>query len=157
VSVSTIEIRRATPEDETIVIELVGRLVEFGPPPWRDPAQMVRVDRQKIAAALRAGGDDPLIMLATIEDAVAGFVHVHSLTDHYNDQPHGHVSDIVVAPTFEGMGVGRRLLEVAREWAIAKEFRWLTIAVFGANRRALAIYQQAGFKADILRMVQPLP
>jgi ribosomal protein S18 acetylase RimI-like enzyme len=149
-------IRRALPEDEPGVLALVERLVAFGPPAWRDPERMVRVDRQKIAQALRATGDDPLVMVAVVEDAVAGFVHLHSLTDHYNDAPHGHVSDLVVAPAFEGLGIGRQLLDAARDWAVAKRFRWLTLSVFEENSRATAIYEKAGFKRDVRRLVQPL-
>jgi ribosomal protein S18 acetylase RimI-like enzyme len=156
VSVVRSIIRRATAEDEAQVLALVERLVAFGPPAWRDAEQMVRVDRARIAQALRATGDDPLVLVATVEDAVAGFVHLHSLTDHYNDRPHGHVSDIVVAPAFEGHGIGRLLLDAARDWALGKGFQWLSISVFEQNSRAAAIYENAGFKRDILRLVQPL-
>jgi ribosomal protein S18 acetylase RimI-like enzyme len=149
-------IRRGRPEDAAIILKLVERLVAFGPPEYRNAAEMVRVDQARIAEALRASGDDPLVLVATVEDAVAGFVHLHSLTDHYNDRPHGHISDLVVAPDFEGRGVGRRLLDAARDWAVAQGFRWLTLSVFEANARAAALYEQAGFKRDILRMVQPL-
>lgn len=149
-------IRRAQPQDEAQVLALVERLVAFGPPPHRDQQQMVRIDHAKIAGALRANGDDPLVLVATVQDSVAGFVHLHSLTDHYNESPHGHVSDIVVAPDFEGRGIGRQLLDAARDWAGTKGFRWLTISVFEANSRAVDIYERAGFKRDILRLVQPL-
>lgn len=149
-------IRRACAKDEAQVLALVERLVAFGPPAWRDAQQMVRVDRARIAQALSATSDDPLVLVATMADAVAGFVHLHSLTDHYNDRPHGHVSDIVVAPAFEGHGIGRRLLDAARDWAIGMGFHWLSISVFEANSRAAAIYEQAGFKRDVLRLVQPL-
>jgi ribosomal protein S18 acetylase RimI-like enzyme len=149
-------IRRALPEDEAAVLALVERLVAFGPPPYRDPQQMVLVDRDLIARAIRATADDPLVLVAAIGNAVAGFVHLHSMTDHYNDRPHGHVSDIVVAPAFEGKGIAQRLLDAARDWALAKGFRWLTISVFEKNSRAAAIYEKAGFKRDILRLVQPL-
>src|SRR5689334_21196662 len=130
-------IRKARPEDESGILGLVARLVEFGPPAWRDAQRMVAVDRGKIAQALHATGEDPLVIVAVIDDRIAGFIHLHSLTDHYHDAPHGHVSDIVVAPDFEGHGVGRRLLEAAKDWAKAKRFRWLTISVFESNTRAL--------------------
>jgi len=149
-------VRRARAEDEAQLLALIERLVAFGPPAYRDPQRMVAVDRAKIAQAIRATGDDPLVLVALVEDAVAGFVHLHSLTDHYNDRPHGHVSDIVVAPAFEGRGVGRQLLDAAREWALAKGFHWLSISVFEKNSRAAEIYEKAGFTRDILRLVQPL-
>jgi ribosomal protein S18 acetylase RimI-like enzyme len=98
-----------------------------------------------------------LVLVASVEDTIAGFVHVHSLTDDYNESPHGHVSDLVVAPEFEGMGIGRQLLGAARTWALAKRFGWLTISVFEENVCAVALYERAGFMRDILRLVQPLP
>ena len=153
----TLRIHKALPEDEPGVLALVERLVAFGPPPWRDPHQMVRIDRQRIAQALRSAGDDPLVLVAAMEDTIAGFVHLHSLTDHYNESPHGHVSDLVVAPEFEGMGIGRQFLDAARNWAIAKRFGWLTISVFKENDRALALYERVGFMRDVLRLVQLLP
>jgi ribosomal protein S18 acetylase RimI-like enzyme len=154
--ISSAIIRRARLEDEAEVLALVERLVAFGPPDYRDAARMVQVDRERITAAIRASGDDPLVMVAAVGDAVAGFVHVHSLTDHYNDRPHGHVSDLVVAPDFEGRGIGRQLMDAARDWAIAQRFHWLSISVFEKNARAAAIYEKAGFTRDILRLVQPL-
>ncbi|WP_263260653.1 GNAT family N-acetyltransferase [Pseudomonas sp. RIT-PI-S] len=151
-----VTIRRAATADEDKVLELVERLVEFGPPAWRNAEQMVIVDKRRIAAALQAQGEDPKVMVATLGGEVAGFVHVHSLKDHYRDAPHGHVSDIVVAPAHEGHGVGRLLLDAARAWATEQGFQWLTISVFEDNRRAAEMYERAGFGRDVLRLVQPL-
>ena len=61
-----------------------------------------------------------------------------------------------MAPDFEGRGIGRQLMDAARDWAIAQRFHWLSISVFEKNARAAAIYEKAGFTRDILRLVQPL-
>ena len=155
-SKADVKLRRARPEDAAAVMALVARLVAFGPPPYRNAEQMVRGVRAKIAAAIDAAADDPMVMVATVDDVVAGFMHLHSLVDHYNARPHGHVSDIVVAPEFEGRGLGRQFLDAARDWARANGFRWLSISVFEKNARAAEIYEKAGFRRDILRLVQPL-
>ena len=110
--------RRAEKQDEAAVLQLVERLVAFGPPPWRDSATMIEVDRDKIRKALHSDGADPLVMVAVSGETVAGFVHVHSLCDHYRSSLQGHVSDIVVAAACEGQGVGRLLLNAAQRWAL---------------------------------------
>jgi hypothetical protein len=43
-----ITLRPAAPADRDAVLELVPRLVEFGPPPWRDAAAMTEADRAVI-------------------------------------------------------------------------------------------------------------
>jgi ribosomal protein S18 acetylase RimI-like enzyme len=151
-----VTVRPAQEGDEPAVMALVPRLTEFGPPPWRDAERMTAVDRRKIADALRAAGEDPVVLVAISGGALAGFVHLHSATDHYGEKPHGHVSDIIVAPNFEGRGVGRRLIAAAQDWALERGFSWLTLSVFEENRRAAALYEGLGFGRDILRMVKPL-
>jgi len=149
-------LRRANEHDAIAIAALVARLVEFGPPPWRDAERMVEIDRDRALRALRSTADDPVVFVATCGDRIAGFVHLHGLVDQYHTEPHGHVEDIVVAPEFEGRGVARLLLEAAERWAKAQGFGWLTLSVFDRNSRARRIYERAGFGSDILRMVKPL-
>ena len=149
-------LRRANAQDQTAVVALVARLVEFGPPPWRDSDRMVEVDRERVIQSLRSTQDDPAVFVATCGDRIAGFVHVHGLIDQYHTKPHGHIEDIVVAPEFEGRGVARLLLGVAERWAKEQRFEWLTLSVFDQNSRARRIYEHVGFGSDILRMVKPL-
>lgn len=155
-SADQIQIRRAFAEDESAVFPLIDRLVEFGPPPWRDPQTMIAVDRRKIAEAMQSVTDDPLVMVAVFDQKVLGFIHVQSLLDYYRQTPHGHISDLVVAPDCEGQGIGRRLIDAARAWAVERGFQWLTLSVFERNRRALVTYEKAGFRRDMLRLVQVL-
>lgn len=149
-------VRRAGKHDEEMVLELVARLVAFGPPPWREPAAMIAVDQRNIKAAIRSTGADPLVLVAARGDVIAGFVHLHSLRDHYRSEVHGHVSDIVVAQSCEGEGIGRLLLDAAQTWALGQGYDWLTLSVFEQNQRAAAMYERAGFGRDVLKLVKPL-
>ena len=151
-----VTLRRGTPDDAPTVTVLARRLVAFGPPPWRDPEAMIRAAQRRLRAALRSTGADPIILVATVDDEVVGFIHLHSLKDQYRPTRHGHVSDVVVAEGFEGRGIGRRLLAAAEDWAHGLQFDWLTISVFATNHRAADIYEAAGFGRDILRLVKPL-
>jgi GNAT superfamily N-acetyltransferase len=156
----SIAIRRATAADETAVLELVPRLVAFGPPAWRDATQMTRTDRKVIAAALKSRSDDPIVLIAAIPaskgDDVAGFLHLRSEIDYYTERKHGHVADIVVAERYEGRGIGRQLLAAAEDWARAQRYEWLTLGVFSENIRAARVYEQFGFRHDTARLLKPL-
>jgi GNAT superfamily N-acetyltransferase len=149
-------LRRANAQDEPDVATLIARLVEFGPPAWRDADRMVDIDRERVLRSLRSTEADPAVFVATCGNRIAGFVHLHSLVDQYHSRPHGHIEDIVVATQFEGRGVARLLMGAAEQWAKSLGFEWLTLSVFDQNSRARRIYENAGFGADILRMVKPL-
>jgi GNAT superfamily N-acetyltransferase len=139
------------------VLALVPRLVEFGPPPWRDAAAMTETDRDVIGEALgRSGGDDPALFVAERDGTVIGFVHVHSRIDYYRRRPHGHVADLVVAAGAEGLGVARLLLAEAEAWSRRQGYDWLSLAVFEQNERAAGLYERYGFGRDALTLVKPL-
>jgi GNAT superfamily N-acetyltransferase len=152
-----LQIRRATVADQDAVFELVPRLVAFGPPEWRDAAAMSATDRKVIGAALQSLSDDPIVLIAVWNDqTVAGFLHLHSVTDYYTERKNGHVADLVVAQPYEGRGIGRRLLAAAEDWARAQRFDWLTISVFRDNTRAARTYEQMGFRPEVIRLLKPM-
>jgi ribosomal protein S18 acetylase RimI-like enzyme len=152
-----ITLRPAAPADRDAVLELVPRLVEFGPPPWRDAAAMTEADRAVISEAFgRLGSDDPAVVVAERDGTVIGFVHLHSRLDYYRRRPHGHVADLVVAAGAEGLGVARLLLAEAEAWSRRQGYDWLSLAVFERNQRAAALYERYGFGRDALTLVKPL-
>lgn len=151
-------IRRAGPADMNAILALVPRLSSsFTPPPWREPAAMAVTDIDVVAEAIRSGGDDPSVLVAEINSAVAGFVHVRSLEDYYRRRKHGHVADLVVAPAHEGRGVATALLTRAETWSRSQGYGWMTIGVFEENVRAERLYQKLGYRRDIIRLLKPLP
>lgn len=150
-------IRRAGPADMNAILALVPRLSSsFTPPPWREPAAMAATDIDVVAEAIRSGGDDPSVLVAEIDSAVAGFVHVRSLEDYYRRRKHGHVADLVVAPAHEGRGVATALLTRAETWSRTQGYDWMTIGVFEENARAERLYQKLGYGRDIIRLLKPL-
>lgn len=152
----TLRVRRACDADADAVLALVPRLVEFGPPHWRDAGEMTSTDLEVIAAALRSPGDDPAVIVSELGGRVVGFVHVHSKLDYHRRRPHGHVADLVVAEGSEGLGIATRLLTEAEGWARAQGWDWLSISVFGENERAVGLYEQYGFGRDTLNLLKPL-
>jgi len=150
-------IRPATASDASWLLPLSARLHDFGPPPWRPRADMDAAVARSIGEALERPGADALVLVAEDpEGRPLGFVHLHSLTDYFTGEVHGHVSDIVVAAEAEGRGVGRSLMAAGEEWSRGRGHRVLTLNVFDENSRARALYDRLGFSPDTLRMVKVL-
>ena len=58
------------------------------------------------------------------------------------------LNDLFVRPDIRRGGVGRRLLERAREWAIETEAKGLILATATTNEAAQALYESCGWRRD---------
>jgi GNAT superfamily N-acetyltransferase len=58
------------------------------------------------------------------------------------------LNDLFVGPDVRRGGVGRRLLERAREWAIETEAKGLVLATAVTNSTAQALYESCGWRRD---------
>src|SRR5437868_6595730 len=115
---SAIKIRTASAEDKDFILSLVPRLTEFGPPPWRDAAHLTAFDTEVLTERLADETEGTIIFIA--EDAAdekpLGFIHLRPGADYYNQEPHGHIEDLIVAPVGEGRGVGSLIIKKGEEW-----------------------------------------
>lgn len=149
--------RPASIRDREFIISLLPRLAEFGPPPWRDAAQMLATDIQAMSDKLVDPPPGTAVFIA--EDDLGnplGFIHLQTGKDYYYHEAHGHIADLIVAPEGEGRGIGRVLIEKGEQWARSQGFHWLTLSVFAQNLRAREIYQRLGFGEDIMKYVKEL-
>ena len=152
-----IHIRPATIHDRDFIMSLVPRLIEFGPPTWRDVPAMIATDAQIITAKLSNNSPGDAIFIAVDDEGVSlGFIHLVGGIDYYYKEKHGHISDIIVAAYAEGRGVGLVLMEKGEEWARAQGWRWLTLSVFAQNIRARELYKRLGYGEDIMKYVKEL-
>jgi ribosomal protein S18 acetylase RimI-like enzyme len=154
---STIRIRPASIDDKEFILSLLPRLVEFGPPVWRDVPQMLIVDHQVLSNIFHQQPPGTAIFIAENSDGVKlGFIHLETGTDYYNHEKHGHVANVIVAPAGEGQGIGRLLMAQAEAWGRSQGYRWLALSVFAQNHRAREIYQRLGYGEDIMKYVKEL-
>ena len=86
----------------------------------------------------------------------AGFIHLQTQTDYFNNKKVGYISDLAVDSAFEGQGVGRILLDKAEEWARAEGCHLLSLYVFSNNSHARKIYEKLGFNEEVTKYVKPL-
>jgi GNAT superfamily N-acetyltransferase len=86
---------------------------------------------------------DPLTRIALLDGAPAGYVRVH-----FDAQwQEGYVDFLAVAPAARRRGVGRALLQAAREWSFAQPgARAVTLTVRADRDAARALYEAAGFR-----------
>lgn len=156
-AVVAVRVRPARAPDGEFIIPLIPRLAEFGPPPWRDAAEMTAAESGVIAEALRAPAADEAIFVAEDGDAQPlGFIHLVTGVDYFTRAAHGHISALVVAHRGEGRGVGRALMGAGEEWARGRNYRLLTLNVFARNSRARDFYERLGYGEDTLKYVKEL-
>ncbi len=63
---------------------------------------------------------------------------------------------LVVTVVAEGQGVGRRLLEVAQEWARTHGYRHTALDTCGVKERARHFSARHGYREAVLKLVKPL-
>jgi GNAT superfamily N-acetyltransferase len=66
------------------------------------------------------------------------------------------VVDLVVKSSYQRMGIGTSLMEVAHEWAQERGARAVELTVFDFNKNALALYNKLGYEPLRHRMAKPL-
>ena len=152
-----ITIRPATADDTDFILSLAPRFVAFDLPKSRRKREVVAAIRADIERALRDSPASSHFFIA--EDARhrnSGFLHLQVQRDFFSGARACHVSVLVVAPGYEGHGIGRTLLVHAERWAKAHRCKLLTLSVFPGNARARALYERCGFASDLLRMTKPV-
>jgi GNAT superfamily N-acetyltransferase len=152
-----IALRQATLQDYQFIVSLVPRFVEFGLPPWRDPAHVTALTVQFIKETLQSQSEDNFIYLAENEMGLPlGFIRLQMERDFFSGQSFGYIADVAVSQTAENQGVGRLLMTAAESWAEARGFNLLALHVFVANERVCRFYEQLGYQPDVIRYVKPV-
>lgn len=150
-------IRPAAADDARFILSLVPRFVAFDLPRGRRKRTVTAALRADLERALReAPANDHFFIAEDADGEPAGFLRLQLQRDFFSGVRTCHVSDLAVATSREGRGVGRALLGHARAWAKAHRCRLLTLAVFPGNARARALYESNGFATDLLRMASPV-
>jgi aminoglycoside 6'-N-acetyltransferase len=98
---------------------------------------------QRVAAELRSAGDVTAFAIE-VGGELAGWVAVTEETDPY----YRHAAlDIILAPPFQGRGLGPEALRTAIRWLIAERgHHRFTIDPALANQRAIRAYGAVGFR-----------
>jgi GNAT superfamily N-acetyltransferase len=152
---SKIKIRQAESKDRDFILSLAPRLVEFGPPAWRDPAQLTAGEQRALDNALTTHPPKNAFFIAEDSEGTAlGYIHLHSGIDFFTLEEHGHISVLVVTASGEGRGVGRALMEAGEKWARQQGYRILTLNAFMRNHKARKLYQNLGYEEEMIKYLK---
>jgi len=81
------------------------------------------------------------LLLAVNEDDPAGTIALRRL-----DETSGEVKRLFLRPTYRGQGLGKRLVEVVIERAVALQYEWLYADTLPSMKEALSLYASVGFE-----------
>jgi len=153
----TIHIRPLISSDTNFIESLIPRFSEFDLPAWRQRDEIDSTNLSTLKKAMETPEAGSAIYIAEDETGKrAGFIHLQTQTDYFNNKKVGYISDLAVDSAFEGQGVGRILLDKAEEWARAEGCHLLSLYVFSSNSHARKIYEKLGFNEEVTKYVKPL-
>lgn len=152
---SDITIRRAAPDDWRALSELGERtfhetFVEGFKMPYSASDMAEFVPRAYGEAAIKAYLADPayLNLIAEQDGAAVGYVLAGP-----NGLPHDEAGEgdlelkrIYVLKSAQGSGLGRRLMDEAMAWLIARPARTIWLGVWSGNAKAQGFYRRYGFE-----------
>jgi ribosomal protein S18 acetylase RimI-like enzyme len=136
-----IEIRRAQTEDDAALAEIDAATwsILSSPTPPREPGSGFFIEG-------RRAPDD--ILVAETDGVVAGYVMLRRSTPLPSHEHVLEVNGLGVDPRLQGQGVGRRLVEAAKQEASRRGARKLTLRVLSPNAGARRLYESCGFVVE---------
>jgi GNAT superfamily N-acetyltransferase len=156
--VTDVHVRPAVAADRHFILSIVPRLRAFGEPPLRPADALDGAERRALERALEAPRVDAILLVAELDGVgSAGVAYAETAVDYFTGERHGHLAIIAVAEEGEGRGVGRAMLQTVEQWAVQRDYRFLTLNVFAENARARHVYERAGFAPDTIRYYKELP
>ncbi len=152
-----ISIRAYQSSDREFILALASRFSEFALPEWRSSEEIDRTNTTTLEQALQQTTPGSAIFIAEAENgSPAGFIHLQTEKDYFNNKEYGYISDLAVDRAFEGRGMGRALLETAEDWARKKGYQLLALYVFAGNEHARQVYERYGFQQEVIKYVKPI-
>ena len=146
------QIRAATTSDLDALVPLFDGYRQFYEQP-ADPG----LAREFLGERLTLG--DTTILLAGIDGAAVGFVHLFPIFSSTLCRRLWLLNDLFVSPEARHLGVGRGLLEAAHEFAESTGACGLELATAHTNLPAQRLYEGIGWRLDEVfrRYELPLP
>lgn len=139
-----IEIRRAGPQDRQTVLDLVERLLtELD----QLPKEFAGLDRDRTLFDLANAGDTFIAFLARISGEPIGVLTVTETFAIYAGGRYGVIDEMYVVPEHRSSGVGRVLLEAAKELGMVRGWRRIDVTAppGAAWERTVRFYEREGF------------
>ena len=137
-------IRPAAAGDAPALIGLRDEVAAEGGLIAATPGERSALEEELSLSTLVREGGLPLTLV--VDGEIAGQLLVSRRPERY----HAHIGElaIIVSSSCRGLGLGRRLIETAVDWARAVGLSKLSLAVFTSNARAIGLYRSLGFEEE---------
>jgi GNAT superfamily N-acetyltransferase len=138
-----IDIKRAGPEDLDAAAPLFDAYRQFY-------GQRSDVAAARAFLVERLRRDESVVFLAVALDSgeAVGFMQLYPSFSSISLRRLWVLNDLFVSPDGRRGGVGRQLLERAREWAVETQAKGLVLATGVTNNAAQSLYESCGWKRD---------
>jgi ribosomal protein S18 acetylase RimI-like enzyme len=126
-----------------------------------DEAELAGIDAaswsQEVTPAAERSPDAPFftdrtppedVLVAVVDAQVAGYVSLRQTSPLPSHHHVLEVSGLAVDPRFRGQGIGRRLVEAAKQEARRRGARKLSLRVLGPNTVAQRLYESCGLRVE---------
>jgi ribosomal protein S18 acetylase RimI-like enzyme len=135
-------VRRLDPGEWELLRELRLRALRDAPDAFSPRAEDVERESDGYwqQAAKSSGGDRVDLLVAEVDGRGVGLASATRVGDV------GYIGAMWVDPAARGGGIGRRLLEAARDALVARGCRRLELTVTETNAAAIALYESFGFE-----------
>lgn len=134
-----IAIRRATPDDLPLIVELIQALADYERLRHECHATPELLERALFGARPHAE-----VLVAEVDGASAGFALFFHNFSTFLARPGIYLEDLFVRPQFRGKGIGRALLQRLAVLARERECGRLEWAVLDWNTPAIGFYRKLG-------------
>ena len=91
---------------------------------------------------------ESVIFVAIADDVTLGFTQLYPSFSSVSVRRLWILNDLFVSPAARRGGVGRRLLERARDWAVETDAKGLTLTTAVTNSAARSLYESCGWRRD---------
>lgn len=98
------------------------------------------------------------VVLAEDAGEIVGFVacRIRVIPPYFGGSATGFISDVYVADSQRGRGVGELMLRHAEEWFASQSIRRMELQVITNNAGAHRLYERLGWRDELVQMVKEL-
>ena len=127
-------------------IELFGRVFEIGHEPYSHRNCVIAEDDGRVVGKLHTYGCDDVASVMP-DDPFIPAERLAILNSCFPPTPVSwHIEAMAVLPEYQGQGLGKQFIEIAKDQGRDNGFDMLSLHVFEANEGARRLYQRCGFE-----------
>lgn len=99
------------------------------------------------------------VIIAVADGRIVGYVtvYVREQPDYWNVKRVGDISGLMVQPAYRGQGIGRLLMDRAREFFERQGVRYFTVYTAVENRGAIEFYERCGLRPLYTTLLGEVP